>query len=627
LLRLHRALRALSAGNRLLLRADNEPDLLTGMCRVMVDDCGYRSAFVGYAEHNERKTISLVAHAAAVDHEPLTDEFVASIPVTWDDSELGRSPAGMAIRTGRPCIMRNVLLDEDFAPWRDLAARFGYASVSAFPLRMDGNVVGMLGVTAPEPDAFDDLEFALLGELADDLAYGIANHRLRTQHREAEAMIRRMAYVDALTGLPNRSQFMEALEAALAIAARDHRPLALLMLGTARLREINDTLGYVQGDTLLQAMSARLMQKCDAETTLARVGESEFALVLSAADADAATAAAHDLAAWMQAPLPVGALMIDARVVVGIALFPGHGADPPLLLRRARVAMVEAFRRGRAVAFFSQSLDDARARRLSLLGDLRQAIERDELMLYCQPKLRLDSNRIEGAEALVRWRHPLLGEVSPNEFVKLAEQAGLMTQLTRWVINAAFRQRHAWHQSGIDQPLSVNLSALDLRDPTLLYRLAGLYATWGARPEWIAFELTESALMEHPRSAIETLARLKALGAKLFVDDYGIGYSSLSYLQKLPVDAIKIDQSFVMAMTESKESAAIVRSAVDLGHDLGLQVVAEGVESALACERVKALACDVAQGYYIAKPMPSAEFGTWMASSQWVGAASGMPPA
>lgn len=616
-MRLHRALRALSAGNRLLLRAENEPDLLSGMCRVMVDDCGYRSAIVGYAEHNELKTIALVAHAAAADHEPVTDEFLAGIPITWDDSELGRGPAGMAIKTGQACVMRDILRDPAFAPWRDLAVRFGYASISAFPLRIDGSVVGMLSVAAPEPDAFDDREVALLGELADDLAFGIANLRLRAKHEEAEATIRRMAYLDALTGLPNRSQFVEALDAALAVAARGHRPLALLMLGTARLRDINDTLGYTQGDALIQAMSERLAQRCDAQTGLARVGEAEFACVLSHADADAATAAARDLAAWMQAPLRVGALMIDARVSVGIALFPGHGSDPELLLRRARVAMVEAFRSGRPFAFFFQSLDEVRTRRLSLLGDLRQAIERDELMLYCQPKLLLDGNRIDGAEALVRWQHPVFGAVSPGEFVKLAEQAGLMTPLTRWVINAAVRQRHAWHQAGIDQALSINLSALDLRDLTLLDRLAGLFATWGARPEWFGFELTESALMEDPLAAIETLARLKALGVKLFIDDYGIGYSSLAYLQKLPVDAIKIDQSFVMAMTDKNASAAIVRSAVELGHALGLQVVAEGVESEIACERVKALACDVAQGYYVAKPMPAGEFGAWLAASRW----------
>src|SRR5207249_49534 len=210
-------------------------------------------------------------------------------------------------------------------------------------------------------------------------------------------------------------------------------------------------------------------------------------------------------------------------IAVGIALFPGHGSDAGTLLRRARVAMFEAIRTGRSVALFVSSLDEARARRLSMLGDLRRAIEHDGLTLYCQPKLLLDAN-------------------------------------------------------GIDQPLSINLSAIDLHDPTLLDRLRGLFATWGASPEWVQFELTESALMEDPHVAIETLTRLRALGVKLFVDDFGIGYSSLAYLQKLPVHAIKIDQSFVTAMTDKNASAAIVRSTVELGHDLGLQVVAEGVE-------------------------------------------------
>jgi EAL domain-containing protein (putative c-di-GMP-specific phosphodiesterase class I) len=255
-------------------------------------------------------------------------------------------------------------------------------------------------------------------------------------------------------------------------------------------------------------------------------------------------------------------------------------------------------------------------RRLALMGDLHRAIEHNELRLYCQPKVAIASRRVCGAEALVRWQHPQHGMVSTAEFIQLAEQAGTITPLTNWMLEAAFSQSYAWQEAGLARALAVNLSAHDLYDPGLIDRIRGLFSTWGIAPALIQFELTESALMADPAAALETLTRLKQLDVELFVDDYGTGYSSLSYLQKLPVDGVKIDQSFVMPMMQSADSTVIVCSTIELGHNLGLKVVAEGVESQPIWERLAGLGCDVAQGYLLSMPMPAEQFQAW--ESKWV---------
>jgi len=253
-----------------------------------------------------------------------------------------------------------------------------------------------------------------------------------------------------------------------------------------------------------------------------------------------------------------------------------------------------------------------------LMGDLRRAIDRNELLLQYQPKLQIATHKVCGSEALVRWQHPQHGMLSPARFIKLAESTGLITPLTYWVLDTALGQRYAWHEEGDERPISVNLSARDLRDPKLLERVRGAFATWGARPDWIEFELTESALMEDPVAALETLLHLKGLDTCLTIDDFGTGYSSLAYLQKLPVDALKIDQSFVMRMqSDDDDSAKIVRSIVELAHNLDLQVVAEGVENQETLDRLARFGCDIAQGFSISRPMSGDQFRDWEAHSTW----------
>ena len=391
------------------------------------------------------------------------------------------------------------------------------------------------------------------------------------------------------------------------------RPLALLRVEMARFREINETLGDREVNALLQEVAGRLESTVGEAGKVARPAESEFAVLLLRGDAEQAMQLAQKVLAMLCEPVDLSGLLLDVRSNIGISLFPGHGSDAEALMRRASIALDQARLTGGGVALFRGGLDRECAQRLSLMGDLRGAIEHNELLLYCQPKMQMSSGRVCGAEALVRWQHPRLGMINPGEFIKLAESTGLITPLTYWVLDAALRQSYEWHEQGLQQPLSVNLSVQDLRDPKLLDRISGSLATWGAQAGWIEFELTESALMADPVGALETLTRLKRLDVALTIDDYGTGYSSLSYLQRLPVDALKIDQSFVCDMTTNKDSATIVRSTIELAHNLDLTVTAEGVEDQGTFERLAALGCDMAQGYCISRPIPADQFRAWEA--------------
>ena len=604
ILRLNRALRTRAAVNRALIHAVDETALLEEICRVAVADCGYRLAWIGYAEHDEARTIRPMAYAG------FEDGFLA-LPRSWTAPESMRRRVAL-LEAGQACVTRDAANDADY-PYREQARERGYGSVILLPLRIEGEFAGSLHILAAEADAFDEREVELLMATAADLGYGLGALRARARAAAAEETIRRMAYFDAVTGLPNRVRLRDLLAEAIRSAKDERRPLALLRVEMERFREINETLGDVEVDKLLREVAVRLVRTVGEAGRVARMAESEFAVVLPRGGAEPAARLAQRILTELYDPIELSGLLLDARSSIGISLFPGHGADADAMLRRASIALNRARASGSAVSLFTGGQDRDGAQRLALMGELRGAIERDELLLYCQPKLAMSSGRVCGAEALVRWQHPRLGMVSPGEFIKLAESTGLITPLTYWMLDAALRQSYSWHQHGLEQPLAVNLSARDLRDPKLLDRIGGSFATWGAQAGWIEFELTESALMLDPVGALDTLTRLKRLDVKLTIDDYGTGYSSLSYLQRLPVDTIKIDQSFVVDMMSNEDSATIVRSTIELAHNLGLTVVAEGVEDQATFDRLATLGCDMAQGYCISRPIPADQFQAWEA--------------
>ncbi len=446
-----------------------------------------------------------------------------------------------------------------------------------------------------------------------------------TARARAEEALRRQALHDALTGLPNRTLLYDRLEQALHVVVRDAGGLALLLFDLDRFKEVNDTLGHQAGDLLLQEIAARVRGAVRASDTVARLGGDEFAVLLPGADAAGAIAATHTLLAALATPIALDGQALACTASIGIALAPTHGTDGATVLRRADVAMYVAKRAGSGYAVYAAAHDQHSPARLTLETELRAALAAGALVLHYQPTVDVRSGRADRVEALVRWPHPQQGLIPPDQFIPLAEQTGLIVPLTQWVLETALAQCHAWEQAGWALGVAVNLSMRSLHDPGLPETIAWLLRRYAVPPGRLTLEITESALMVDPAQAQAVLLRLTALGVQLAIDDVGTGYSSLGYLKQLPVDAVKIDKSFVQNMghTTTKDSA-IVRSIIDLGHNLGLAVVAEGVEDQATWQRLRAAGCDVAQGFYMSRPMPAAELEHWLATTSWGrGAASG----
>lgn len=432
---------------------------------------------------------------------------------------------------------------------------------------------------------------------------------MRVDIRSREEQVHRLAFWDPLTGLPNREQFSQRLQEQLDA----DKPCAVLMLDLDRFKHVNDVLGHGFGDKLLCSVAERLGQLSPGERgMLARLGGDEFVLLLERADAKAALAMAQTILTDFEQPLHIEDQTVDIGAGIGIALSPAHGQEVGLLLSRAELAMYSAKRRQCGSMIYEASLDAGSQESLSLLTELRRAIENDELRLFLQPKVDLKSGAVISAEALVRWEHPQRGLVPPMEFIPFAEQTGFIRQLTAWVLAESAHALKLAQSQGVDLRISVNLSTRDLLDQDLPAKIEQLLAGYGVTPQGLCLEITESAIMDDPQRALHTLERLSEMGFKLSIDDFGTGYSSLAYLKRLPVNELKIDKSFVMAMENDLDDAKIVRSTVELAHNLGLTVVAEGVETGKAWKLLAELGCDEGQGYFISRPMPSSKFFEWL---------------
>jgi diguanylate cyclase len=418
---------------------------------------------------------------------------------------------------------------------------------------------------------------------------------------------------DSLTGLPNRELFADRVGQAIRAADRELQPAALLLLDLDRFKDVNDTLGHHHGDQLLCEVGTRLEAALRQVDTVARLGGDEFAVLVPGATAEGAAAVADKLRTALHAPLTLDGVTLDLDASIGIAVYPDHGNDTAELLQHADVAMYSAKQTHAGFMVYDPAVDQHSPRRLALLGGLRRALERDELVLHYQPKADLRSGLILGAEALVRWQHPEHGLLGPGEFIPLAERTGLIHPLTRWVLDAALRQAAQWRRDGHQLSVAVNVSTRCLLDPGLPDQVAERLEAWQVPAGSLVLEVTESAVMADPARALDVLGRLHGLGVRLAVDDFGTGYSSMAYLKALPVDELKVDRSFVGQMAESSSDAVIVRSTIDLGHNLGLRVVAEGVESQETWRKLEALGCDTAQGYYLGRPMSPADLEHWLA--------------
>jgi diguanylate cyclase (GGDEF)-like protein len=413
---------------------------------------------------------------------------------------------------------------------------------------------------------------------------------------------------DLLTGLPNRILLHTRVRLAIAAPRPVDADVALLVIDLDRFKEVNDTFGHQYGDLLLQEIGPRLADVLEPHDTIARLGGDEFAVLLPRSDAAHAERVARSILNSLDRSFSILDHSVDVGASIGIALSPDHGADSDVLLQRGDVAMYVAKRDGRGVAIYAPDLDQHSPDRLALVGELRRAIETDELRLLYQPKVSPRTGRWVGAEALIRWQHPMRGMIAPDQFIPLAEQTGLIKNVSQWVLNAAICQAREWLSMGLDVPIAVNLSMRDLHDPTLPETVAGLLRRWQVPPSQLVVEITENGVMADPAHALQIIAGLRAMGLRIAIDDFGTGYSSLGYLKRLPVDELKIDRSFIRDLATDKDDLAIVRSTIGLGHDLGLSIVAEGVEDAATWELLRGLGCDVAQGYFMGRPMTAEAF-------------------
>ena len=445
--------------------------------------------------------------------------------------------------------------------------------------------------------------------------YQALNHHVRLR-REAEARLVYQAYHDPLTGLPNRALLLDRLGQALARAGRRGEPVALLFLDLDRFKRVNDGLGHAAGDRLLVAVGERLRACARAGDTVARLGGDEFTLLLEGlTDAAEAEAVAAAVAAALEAPVVLDGQPVAVTASIGVALAGPGGAEPAGLLRDADVAMYRAKARGKArVEVFDAAMAAGARERVAFEADLRQAVERGELRLAYQPIVELATGRVVGAEALARWAHPARGVVLPDAFVPLAEETGLIVPLGRWVLAEACRQGRAWQDRFPTPPtVSVNLSPRQFQQPGLVEEVAAALRSTGLAPDRLQLEITEGAVMADADGAVATLRQLRGLGVRLAIDDFGTGYSSLGYLQRFPIDLLKVDRRFVAGLGRDAGDTAIVEAVVGLAHALRLRVVAEGVETVEQAGRLRELGCELGQGYHFGRPAAAEAMAALMA--------------
>jgi diguanylate cyclase (GGDEF)-like protein len=417
---------------------------------------------------------------------------------------------------------------------------------------------------------------------------------------------------DALTGLPNRALLADRFDGALRVAASAGSTTALLLIDLDRFKEVNDTFGHHYGDELLAQVGPRLRAALRDSDTVARLGGDEFAVLLPDVDGSAAAIlVAEKLRRVLEAPFHVEGIDLDVEASIGVVLSGQHGEDATTLLQRADIAMYVAKAKNLGVFAYDPDVDGHSPARLALLGELRRALERDELILHYQPKVNVTSGAVVGAEALVRWQHPTRGLVFPDAFIPVAEHTGLIGPLTCYVLDTAVAQARTWADAGRPLQVSVNLSARNLLDDRLPDEVAAVLTRHGVPAAMLELEVTETAIMTEPVRARRLLERLAKLGVRISVDDFGAGYTSLGQLKTLPVSELKIDRSFVMTMMADRSDALIVHSIVDLGHNLGLTIVAEGVETDEALTLLAGFGCDIAQGYQVCRPAAIETFDTW----------------
>ena len=474
-------------------------------------------------------------------------------------------------------------------------------------------------VTAMKLGAHDYILKDNMKRLLPAVEHELREALMRKERRQADEIIRNMAFTYAVTGLPNRVRFQELVHEAVQAGLRERHPVTLLLMDLEHFKEVNDTLGHHRGDSLLWQVGTRLRNALFASTVVARLGGDEFGILLPELEPGVGVQTViAKIQACLRVPVLIDGIPIVVEASIGVATVPEHANDADTLLQRADIAMYRAKRMASGYAVYSPEYNLYSPERLGLMAELLDAIELEQLLLHYQPKVALATGRVVGHEALVRWQHPRLGLVPPDKFILAAEQTGLIAPLTVWVLNDALNHCQRAQREGFTlQRVSVNLSARSLHDPRLPQIIEESLARAGAKPSQLMLEVTESAIVLDPLRAKENLVALSDIGVWLSIDDFGTGYTSLSSIKHLPIDEIKIDQSFITNMLTDKKDAMIVRTIIELGHNFNLTVVAEGVETKQVWDALAALGCDEIQGYFISKPQTYEQLKIWLPTSPY----------
>ena len=597
--RLSRIHGVLSGINSAIVRIRDRQKLLDEACRIAVDHGGFGIAWIGMLN---RATLAIVPVASAgID----AQSFLATSPNTASaDMPMGQGIVGRAVRDKRAVFTNDMTREtSQGGARRQEALRRGYRSLISLPLLVHDEAVGSLSLFAKEPDFFDDEEIKLLTELAGDISFAL-------EYIEKEEKLNYLAYYDSLTGLPNRTLFHERISQALLSAHESGTRAALLLLDLQRFGIINDTYGRQAGDALLKLVAERLENVLSSQEWLARIDADTFAIVLLDVkhEADVAHALEEGLLKSLKLPFSVGGEELRLTAQAGIALFPGDGNSADNLFRNADAALKKAKDAGDEYLFYAPQMNARVAEQMKLENDLRNALLQEQYVLYYQPKFELASGKMAGMEALIRWKHPERGMVSPADFVPLLEETGMILEVGRWALKRAALEHAAWSQQDLNPPrIAVNVSPAQLRRKDFVDYVKDALSAVDKSGERIDIEITESMLMKDIEGSIAKLKALRDLGLNIAVDDFGTGYSSLSYLARLPITSLKIDRSFVIQMPKSPEQMAIVSTVISLARALNLKVVAEGVETEEQANLLRLLRCDEVQGYLFGRPVPPEE--------------------
>ncbi|HET7525731.1 MAG TPA: EAL domain-containing protein, partial [Burkholderiaceae bacterium] len=518
----------------------------------------------------------------------------------------GRGLVGEAFRTGLPAVAMDFLHDERTRPWHDQARAAKVASGAAVPIVLEGKVLGVLIFYSADKRGFTDEVVLLLRRMSDNIAFALNTLDHEEDRARSHERISYLANHDALTGLPNRLMFGEQLESALAHAQRHQRTCAVLFIDLDRFKLINDSLGHDAGDELLQVMSRRLKGCLRASDIVARLGGDEFVVLLrEVAEVHHIGGIARKILDAALEPIELNGQECRISASVGISVYPSDAQDAATLMKNADMAMYCAKEEGKNnFQFFSTEIRSQSMQRLTMETRLRRALERKELLLHYQPKLDVQTGDITGVEALLRWQSPDLGMVAPNDFIGLAEETGLIVPIGRWVLRTACAQNMAWIEAGLPRvSMAVNLSARQFATDSLVDDVEAALRESGMPAELLELEITEGMVIANPERALRVLSSIKAMGVRLAIDDFGTGYSSLAQLKHFPIDTLKVDRSFIRDIPNDNEDRAITEAIIAMGKSLGLNIVAEGVETVHQLNFLRHRSCDEMQGFYFSKPV------------------------